>query len=414
MDRNRLFPMIAFLLAALLFACGIGELLIMRFEKGDVYPPYSSFRSDPRGTRAFLEGLGLVQGVTAVRSTVPLAGASAIEGSTLFLIGLDERAFGRMDAPTVRTMEEAARKGARIVIAFAPLTHEGEDRRPMALKERQEGSGKGKEGSKDEDALQEEYVDLWGRWEVGTRLLSRLSGRANLVGGGQGFPLFVDWRSPLVFEPHHKDWRPIYEREGSPVLLERPFGKGEIVLASDAFFLSNEAMKKERLPHLLSWLCGDHRRIIFDETHLGIAESPGLAKLIERHGLTPFFISLIVLIALALWRASIPLVPARSSRHPGEISLGRDHLTGLANLLRRNIPRNDVVAACVNEWENSFSHGGRDVSFLISQMSEIVQGDLSRPRRMRSPVDAYRRISRLVARPKARRGETEGRLLPPT
>jgi len=404
MGRNRLFPMIVFFVVALLFAYGIGELLIMRFEKGDVYPPYSSFRSDPRGTRAFLEGLGLVRGVTALRSTVPLAGASAIEGSTLFLIGLDERAFFRMDGPTVQAMEACARRGARIVIAFAPLTHEGEDWRPMSLKERQEGSGKGKEGSKDEDAS-EEYVDLWGRWEVGTRLLSPLSGRANLVGGGQGLPLFVDWRSELVFEPRHKDWRTIYEREGSPVLLERPFGKGEIVLASDAFFLSNEAMKKERLPNLLSWLCGDHRRIIFDETHLGIAESPGLAKLIERHGLTPFFISLIVLIALALWRTSIPFVPARSGRDPDEVSLGRDHLTGLANLLRRNIPPNDVVAACVDEWENSFSHGGRNVSTLITRMSEIVQGDLSRPRRMRSPVDAYRRISRLVARPKREGGE---------
>lgn len=86
-------------------------------------------------------------------------------------------------------------------------------------------------------------------------------------------------------------------------------GRGEIVLASDSFFLSNEAMKDHRSPPLLAWLCGSRRRIVFDETHLGISESPGIAALLRRDGLTPFFVSLIVLVLLAIWGQSAPFVP---------------------------------------------------------------------------------------------------------
>ena len=43
-----------------LFLYGVITLLIMRFQVGDVYPPYSSYRSDPLGTKAFYEALNLL------------------------------------------------------------------------------------------------------------------------------------------------------------------------------------------------------------------------------------------------------------------------------------------------------------------------------------------------------------------
>ena len=38
------------------FGFGIWRLFVLRYEKGDVYPAYSSYRADPLGSLAFNEG----------------------------------------------------------------------------------------------------------------------------------------------------------------------------------------------------------------------------------------------------------------------------------------------------------------------------------------------------------------------
>ena len=54
-----------FLLAgcAAILTLGLIRLFKLRFEAGDVYPAYSSLRSDPLGTMAFYESLGKVPGI---------------------------------------------------------------------------------------------------------------------------------------------------------------------------------------------------------------------------------------------------------------------------------------------------------------------------------------------------------------
>ncbi|MDD3293771.1 MAG: hypothetical protein PHG20_03695, partial [Geobacteraceae bacterium] len=58
------------LLLLLLCAFGAGVYLLLhnRFERGDVYPPFSTFRSDPDGTRAFYLALGRLPGMEARRN----------------------------------------------------------------------------------------------------------------------------------------------------------------------------------------------------------------------------------------------------------------------------------------------------------------------------------------------------------
>ena len=46
-----------FLLAFVGFAAGLVHLFHLRFESGDNYPPYSSLRADPLGTKALFESL---------------------------------------------------------------------------------------------------------------------------------------------------------------------------------------------------------------------------------------------------------------------------------------------------------------------------------------------------------------------
>src|SRR5262245_20527980 len=121
--RSRLpILLLGFGLAA--FALGIVHLFKLRFESGDVYPAYSSLRTDPLGTRAFFESLGLTPGVSARRDLSTANRLPDGKGTTyLHLAGrvtdwdeLPESLFKEIDAFLAR--------GGRLVIAFLPETRD--------------------------------------------------------------------------------------------------------------------------------------------------------------------------------------------------------------------------------------------------------------------------------------------------
>jgi hypothetical protein len=378
-----------------LFFYGTTKLLILRFQKGDVYPPYSSFRSDPLGTKAFYEGLSLLPGIETVRNVEPLRKASELSGATLFFFGLQGLCF---EQELAKAIDEAALAGARIVISFVP-THA----KPAPLSkdnEKQEAPQKdaNEENDEEEELYGGEHIDLNKNWGVEVALSAEEVSETNLRAPEISLPPSLTWHSTLFFEPQDDVWHTIYTRANEPVLIERSYGKGSIILSSDSFFLSNEAMKSERYPDLLSWLCGPHRKIIFDETHLGVSKSPGIVMLLRKYGLAPFFISLIVLALLAIWKQSVRFVPAYEEDEQAIVDPGKDSSTGLTNLLHRNISLNDILPACLEEWKRSFTHGKQDLSALLPRIQEIIAEDRARPRKNRNPVQAYRKISGLRAR----------------
>src|SRR6185369_9071489 len=55
------------LVGAVAFAAGLFQLFKLRFEAGDVYPPYSSLRSDPLGTMALFESLSRMPSLSVLR-----------------------------------------------------------------------------------------------------------------------------------------------------------------------------------------------------------------------------------------------------------------------------------------------------------------------------------------------------------
>ena len=72
------------LLLAAVFLAGVVQLFLLRFAGGDVYPPYSSLRSDPFGTKALYESLERIPGVTVTRHLKPIEALAGADGVVFF------------------------------------------------------------------------------------------------------------------------------------------------------------------------------------------------------------------------------------------------------------------------------------------------------------------------------------------
>jgi hypothetical protein len=400
MRKGKLLSALFLSATAALFLYGVIELLIARFEAGDVYPPYSSYRSDPLGSRAFYEGLGLLREVKTTRNVETLSKLSGTSGTVLFLFGMNSHDLSAMHKETLQAIEGIAQAGGRIVITFAPTDNKPVppvEKKTSKEKEQEETEKKdadtGKDKTNEEEPYGKEYVDLQKRWLIETGYSKNVGREATPAAVDEGLPTSLPWYSTLFFKLQDDTWRTIYARGDEPVVIERSYIKGSIVLISDSFLVSNEAMKHARYSGLLTWLCGNHQNIIFDETHLGISKNQGITSLIRKYSLAPFFVSLIILALLAIWRQSTSLVPPQEEDERIVVDADKDSLTGFTNLLRRNISSHEILTACLTEWKRSFTHGAQDLSVQLPHMEEIIAQDHALPKNKRDPVKVYRTLS---------------------
>jgi hypothetical protein len=194
-------------------------------------------------------------------------------------------------------------------------------------------------------------------------------------------------------------WKTVYAVDQKPVVIERDLGKGSIVLLSDSYPAGNGAMRDERHPRLLVWLLGGNRSAVFDESHLGVFESPGIISLLIKYRLAPFLAGLVLLAGLYFWKNAIPLVPSAGPGHPGDsgIRTDKDAVGGLVNLLRRNIPPSGLLEACFREWTKSFSREYRESNGMRARIQSVVDQEREKPPAKRDPASGYRAIARLLA-----------------
>ncbi len=220
---------------------------------------------------------------------------------------------------------------------------------------------------------------------------------ASLRAGGN-FPKKLNSRSRLTFTKLDAAWRVLYERGDRAVLIERPLGAGTVVLSSDSYFLSNEALRDERHPELLAWLVGSSSRVVFDETHLGVAEDPGLAALVRKYHLEWVATAILVLAGLFAWQGAVRFLPPRGQeRGPGAAWVeGKDSATAFVNLLRRNIPRRDILNACAAEWEKSLGHAPALSAARLEKARAAMRTVEALPPKQRDPVSTYESIRRIL------------------
>ncbi|HZR46847.1 MAG TPA: DUF4350 domain-containing protein, partial [Candidatus Manganitrophaceae bacterium] len=398
------------------------HLLVLRFDAGDVYPVYSSLRSDPLRTKIFYESLDALDGISVSRNYRPFSKLSDRTKTTLFYFGAS-RGLLFLSEEEARALEALAAAGNRLVILFHPRAEgrfpledsrketgkgseeKDQDRSRQDVESKEEGkAGEARQPEDKEETIRGRQVLLEERWNFkavrkGGPDQAAFDRKPSALRSaeGAGLPMVLSWHSPVDFDHLGGEWKTIYAREGRPVVIERAFGFGTIVLSSDTFFVSNEAMRMERHSGLLAWLVGPNRSVIFDERHLGIEENPGIAALGRKYGLEGLSAALLLLVVLFIWKNSFSLVPPYPD-DPKERnrSIGKDALSGFAGLLSRTLPPADLLSVCFEEWRKT-AGSRRDDEEERRQIELMIEGERNKPDRERDSVEAYNRVSRVLS-----------------
>jgi len=198
-------------------------------------------------------------------------------------------------------------------------------------------------------------------------------------------------------------WHVLYAVKERAVLIERSFGAGTLVLASDSYFVSNEAMLVDRKPALLAWLAGNNRRLVFDETHHRIFEAPGIATLLRKYRLHGLISGLLALTALFVWKSAASFLPRdRAAQETDGIIAGRDSYSGFTNLLRRGLRPKELLAVCVAEWRKSAPQVARELDEKIASVGESG-GEPQEKSSAASVLRHYEKISRMISESKWKR-----------
>lgn len=368
-------PLLALIGVLIALVVGLVVIFRLRLAQGDLFPAYSSLRGDPLGTLVLHDSLASLPGLAVERHLKPLARLEPTPPRTLVLAGVSAAAFRRTRAEDFAAVDAAVRAGARLIVAFrahdaqrtrrdAPLETKAKRRASDASPPRERPDNP--DSGDDDDAAAEAPrrappVDLQERWEIDLITDERIrqpdgAAEREAEGAEAMLPAVVPWGSDLFFRARDAaEWRVVYRQSGRPVLVERALGQGTIVLAADSYFLSNEALHRDRSSALLAWIVGPHGRVVFDEAHLGVAADPGIAALARRYGLEAAFFMFVLLAGLWVWRRMALFVPPPEEQR--EIAMAYHPAAGLEALLRRAVPPGELAAACAAEWRRTARPG---------------------------------------------------------
>ncbi len=424
------------------FLGGAAKLFMLTFERGDVYPAYSSLRSDPLGVRVLYESLNDLPRMQVDRNYRSMSSTPMTPRTTLFYMGSSSSPPPFFNDDFNKFLDRFSTLGGRFVLVFAPgglsrgapdaravdsdkspgetspereneqrppdrQNESGDDRTPTRRShdDPMETESDGRAGKEPEQCAETECEFMFSppRLEVDIDYSkpddsNEIAVRWEPPGDGS-LPREIPWRSNIYFKSLGNPWKTIYARGGRPVIIERRWGLGSIVLSADAYLFSNEAMRRNRHPELLAWFTGPGSRVIFEEAHFGIVKSRGIATLARKYRLHGLFFALVVLALLFVWKNAVSLIPPAGASPESEKNAppsARDGAEGLANLIRGNIPGKKVLDVCFAAWEKSVAGDKRASDDQKEKIKALIEAERSKPKKERDPVETYRQIHHLL------------------
>jgi hypothetical protein len=326
----------AIFLAAVSVA-GALYLLGVQFADGGAYPEYSSLRSDPLGAKLLYDTLALVPGASVARNYLPLDYVGGA-GTTVLLLSLSPELF---DQELLDSVDRLAARGNRVVLTIAEAKEAPKNSAPLAK-----------------------------TWKVKF-----------------GF----DAKSPRDFRLYFREatgWKTISEEAAKSMAIERPAGKGSVVLFADSSDFANSTLADQDDADfaMISTAIGPAARVIFDEQHFGITQTGSVVGLVRRFRLTGMALGFAICAALFIWRNVTAFPPPEpATKKTG--AAGRTSRSGLLTLLRRHIPASELATVCWNEW---LATNRRGVSAENTARAQEIA------RREADPVKALREIQPIV------------------
>lgn len=454
---NRSMPILIILVLTVILAVGLWQLFELRFEGGDVYPPYSSLRADPLGTMAIYESLGKMPGITTHRD-FSTANLLPEEPDTAYLhLAAEPYEWTWMDKDLYREIKNFLARGGRLVITYGPeteapydwywdedqTTNSPDDKNDKKDVKNDVKKDAKKIDEKDAKKTNEKDKQIAGKDSTGQKNTGQKSaikhkksllaedevqwedemgfhaGFKKLVADGDTYapvevfnksesslPRVLDWHSGMIFTNCDSKWRVIYARDTNAVVIERYFDKGSVVIASDSYFLSNEAMTKDRHADLLAWIVGPARNVVFDEAHMGVLDTDGVATLIRKYRLHGLVAGLLLLAGLFIWKNSTSLVPPRTAEAREDFIAGKDAASGFVNLLRRSVLPRDLLATCFTEWQKTAARSGKYSEGRRRRAETAYLADTQADDTKRNPVATYRKLTEILGN--RRDGQNDG------
>lgn len=380
----------------ILFLFGIIKLFSLSFDRGNFFPDYSSLRQGPSGTKILVESLKELPNIDLKRNFRPLSKISRGSNTTIFYLGGEKKGL-YYNEDLLKEFNRLLLDGGRIVISFFPVktklypleshknSHEDSTLAEYESTEQSCGScGKisadfPKEWGVDFDQmLIDSTFNTTVRLAVPVEEFNEISSKP------------ISWYTSLFFDKLGGAWKVLYKADVYPVIIEREFGKGSIVLVADSYFFSNEAMYKERHAELLSYLVSSNRTIIFDETHFNIFESPGIISLVKKYHLEGILFGLLIISFLFIWKNSVSFIPyGNSGLSESEDLKGNYAAQGFINILRKYIPPDNLIQICISEWEKSFKYNKK----YFNKMKSIKQPLLNERIGKDNLLEIYKKIS---------------------
>ena len=356
----------------------------VRLETQEGYPVASSFRADARGCMALYESLGRVPGVQTARFLRTFSNLPPAEGRSLIIAGINPQTsiLQVQDRKSLSAWVEAG--GTLIVALTVEDKNSGKAGSPdyqlfPPAKDQRSPSPNHKSTPPTEEywieTLQGAGVNLFRHADA--------SARHRFVSGV--FATSGSWLGPLYFQDLQPPWRVVAEADHLPVVIERSFGRGNVILIADSYLLTNGSLANDRKTGFLGWLLRKQTTVLFDESHFGLTENPGIVSLARRYGLESAFFVLLMLALFFIWANRYTLVPKSADQSRGNpIVPGQGGETILVNLLRRSLPPKDLFSTSAELWRQGVHDAGK-----IRKLDQL----LSSLDRRSSAVDRYNQLS---------------------
>ena len=309
------------LLLCLLFA--LGRSVVRRANATFDYPSYSSLDNSDLGLKAYHDAL-LRLGYRVERNFQPLHKLASTQGTILYA-GPSLQAFRGVDRTDLELFQKLAEGGSHLVLLLSPNGF-------------LEKAGKANPVT---DTLREHWgVEAESKRETLTEPVSRLP---------QAHYRFKAWSN---------EWQPLHMEDGRPVMLQRAFGKGGVLLVNDLDDFTNRTLLTVANGDILTAILDAKGLVVFDESHLGVADTGTVAGLARAHRLQWVLLGFSVLATLYVWRSSISFAAPQPALENHRVS-GQDAHSALSHLLAQSVAPHQLLQALAKDWNASAAVRGR-------------------------------------------------------